>query len=192
MKLGDAVVWGRGSSSCQLGATVQVGLQEHSIDFRACTLDLVPQGLGSGESRTEEWMWGGEVLVTNRVDRLPPGAYDVRAVAGDLYRSTPRTIRVMPVASDNPLPEVFRVLGQAAGADADGRTAASSQPCTARRNLCDRPHPPLGSPLGPPAAGPALRFRSARFRSADELGQVADAELLFNPLGKFLHQVFLH
>ncbi|NIM52847.1 MAG: hypothetical protein GTN62_15345 [Gemmatimonadales bacterium] len=98
--LGDSVVWGQGSSSCQLGAIVQVGSEEHRIDLRICTADLAPQGLGPNESRTEEWIWTGEVLVGNSVVTLTAGEYQVQALAGEVKRSDPRTIRVLPVSSE--------------------------------------------------------------------------------------------
>ena len=95
LNLGDSVVWGRGSSSCQLGAVAQVGADERRIDFRACTEDLAPQGLGPDKSRSESWTWNAVVFTGNVVDTLPPGAYQIRAVAGDAARSSPRTITVV-------------------------------------------------------------------------------------------------
>ncbi len=94
MNLGDPVVWGQGSSSCQLDAVIHVGLDEFRIGTRGCTDDLVPQGLGRGESRTEQWDWNGTVFDGATLDTLPPGEYVIRAVAGALERSEPRTIRV--------------------------------------------------------------------------------------------------
>lgn len=95
LNLGDSVVWGRGSSSCQLGAVAQVGADERRIDFRACTEDLAPQGLGPDKSRTESWTWNAVVFTGNVVDTLPPGVYQIRAVAGNAARSSPRTITVV-------------------------------------------------------------------------------------------------
>jgi hypothetical protein len=94
---GDEVMaWGDGSSSCQLGAVVQVGTEEFSIDLRACTMDLVPQELAPGENRVEEWVWRGELLVQGRVDTLPRGEYRIQAMAGSVARSNFRTIRFEP------------------------------------------------------------------------------------------------
>lgn len=100
LNLGDSVVWGRGSSSCQLGAVTQVGADERRIDFRACTEDLAPQGLGPGKSRSESWTWNAEVFTGNVVDTLPPGAYQIWAVAGDAARSRPRAITVVGIPDD--------------------------------------------------------------------------------------------
>jgi hypothetical protein len=94
MNLGDSVIWGQGSSSCQLHAVVWVGSAERRIDYRACTDDLAPQGLGPDESRTEKWMWGGEALGDQSFDTLPPGDYQIQAVAGDAKRSRPLTVQV--------------------------------------------------------------------------------------------------
>ncbi len=94
MNAGDSVIWGQGSSSCQLRAVVLLDSDERRIDYRACTDDLAPQGLGPDESRTEEWMWGGEVFGDGSVDTLPPGEYEIQAVAGELKRSPPVTVQV--------------------------------------------------------------------------------------------------
>ena len=79
----DRVVWGMGSSSCQLGLIVQdVDGEWRSIDFRGCTDDLVEQGLDPGESRTESFEWGGTIVVNGQDQTLPSGQYRVRGVAG--------------------------------------------------------------------------------------------------------------
>ncbi|MDH3456278.1 MAG: hypothetical protein OER90_05500 [Gemmatimonadota bacterium] len=96
MNLGDPVVWGQGSSSCQLGAVVRVGSDDYPTDIgRGCTEDLVPQGLGRGESRTEWWEWNGVVVNGIALDTLMPGSYEIRGLAGDLERSARRTIQVV-------------------------------------------------------------------------------------------------
>ncbi|NIM48814.1 MAG: hypothetical protein GTO22_06070 [Gemmatimonadales bacterium] len=100
MNLGDSVVWGQGSSSCQLGAVVRVGLDEHRIDLRVCTDDLAPQGLGPGESRTEEWPWAGEMRVDDTIETLQPGEYEIRGIAGELSRSGPRTVLVVGASEE--------------------------------------------------------------------------------------------
>ena len=78
------IVWGLGSSSCQLGAVVRVGaLDRIAPGVRVCTEDLSEQGLDAGESRTETWSWDGQVLGENGLELLPPGQYEVYGVAGD-------------------------------------------------------------------------------------------------------------
>ena len=78
------IVWGFGSSSCQLGAVVRVGaLDRIAPGVRVCTEDLSEQGLDAGASRTETWFWDGRVLGENGLELLPPGQYEVYAVAGD-------------------------------------------------------------------------------------------------------------
>jgi hypothetical protein len=95
MNLGDSVVWGTGSSSCQLDAFVLIGAEERRIDvLRGCTDDLATQGLGRGDARTERWPWNGAALIEGAADTLPAGVYEVVAVAGEVARSEPRTIRV--------------------------------------------------------------------------------------------------
>ncbi len=90
------VVWGMGSSSCQLGLVVHVSANErHRIDHRACTADLVEQGLDPGRSRTEAFTWGGEVLEGNEMRVLDPGRYGVVGVAGDKGESGSITVTVI-------------------------------------------------------------------------------------------------
>lgn len=77
------VVWGRGSSSCQLGAVVRVGATRvPAADLRACTEDLSEQALLPGESRTESWPWNGQVLRKTVIEPLAPGFYKVFGAAG--------------------------------------------------------------------------------------------------------------
>ena len=95
MNLGDSVAWGKGSSSCQLGALALTGAAEYRIDVaRLCTEDLITQGLARGESITEQWDWAGEAQIDGVVSCLLPNTYEVVAVAGTAYRSEPRVIRV--------------------------------------------------------------------------------------------------
>jgi hypothetical protein len=95
MNLGDSVVWGTGSSSCQLDALLLIGVEERRIDvLRGCTDDLATQGLGRGEALTERWPWNGAALIDGTAETLPEGVYEVVAVAGEVARSEPRTIRV--------------------------------------------------------------------------------------------------
>lgn len=91
----ERIVWGHGSSSCQLTAWVRVGLRTVQIDDRACTEDLAPQGLDSGESRTESWKWNAVVFDAGTVDTLPPGGYRLVATAGDAAHSETRLVRVL-------------------------------------------------------------------------------------------------
>jgi hypothetical protein len=91
---GDPVAWGRGSSSCQLTAVVQAGGEDHSIDLRVCTEDLVVQGVAGGDTLTERWTWNAEYVVNGVLDTLPAGRYRLFALAGDSERSGGTTVRV--------------------------------------------------------------------------------------------------
>lgn len=92
---GDEVfAWGEGSSSCQLSAVVLIDTDQFPIDLRMCTMDLVPQELAAGETRTESWVWHGEFLVQGALDTLPHGEYRIQATAGSAAQSNLRTIRV--------------------------------------------------------------------------------------------------
>jgi hypothetical protein len=92
----ERIVWGSGSSSCQLGLTVEDadGLW-HDIDFRECTADVVEQGLDPGESRTETFLWGGWIVVDEQIRTLPSGQYRVRGGAGGREESEPLVVRVL-------------------------------------------------------------------------------------------------
>jgi hypothetical protein len=94
----EAIVWGRGSSSCQLDAVVAVGTDLFRIDIRACTDDLAPQGLDPDETRVEKWSWNGEILVQGALDTLPPGDYRIWATAGSLARSNLKTVAFEPAS----------------------------------------------------------------------------------------------
>ena len=86
--LGDSrVTWGNGSSACQFDVIVDVDGTEHSIS-RICTADYVEHGLDPDEARIEELRWDGTILVAGELKALPPGAYPVRAVAGDAISPT--------------------------------------------------------------------------------------------------------
>lgn len=93
---GERVEWGRGSSSCQLGAVARTPDGFRPVaDIRACTEDLVPQGLDPGGRRVESWLWDGGVRnAANERVRLAPGTYEVRGAAGDLAFSSPIQIEV--------------------------------------------------------------------------------------------------
>ncbi len=92
---GKAVVWGQGSSSCQLAAVVRVGGVDRPIDVRACTDDLVLQGVAAGDTLTEAWSWKAEYAVDGALDTLPTGRYRLYTVAGDLERSRGVVVRVV-------------------------------------------------------------------------------------------------
>ena len=81
---GERIVWGMGSSSCQLGLEVEFDGRRHPAGGRICTADLVEQGLDAGESRTEEVEWDGAVPdIEGQPFHLPEGRYRVFGVAGD-------------------------------------------------------------------------------------------------------------
>jgi len=90
------VVWGRGSSSCQLGAVIQAGNENYRIDIRACTSDLAEQGLEPGERRNESWLWDGQIFRSNQPERLAPGRYKIYGTAGGWLSKTPVEIEVKP------------------------------------------------------------------------------------------------
>jgi hypothetical protein len=91
----ERVVWGSGSSSCQLGlVVVDATGQRHNIDFRVCTEDLVEQGLDPGESRVETFLWGGTIVVDQEMQTLPSGQYRVIGVAGE-RESAPLVVTVL-------------------------------------------------------------------------------------------------
>ncbi len=90
------VVWGKGSSTCQLTTVVQIEGREHTaLDVtKWCTADLVEAGLDPGESRTEVFHWSGHVAWPDTFGVLPPGDYEVRGAAGKKARSAPVAIEV--------------------------------------------------------------------------------------------------
>ncbi len=91
------VVWGTGSSSCQLDLFVIASGRHHRIDSRVCTADLVEQGLGPGEHRTELFEWDGRIPDGgNAWVVLPEGTYAVYASAGDRAQSDRLQVRVQP------------------------------------------------------------------------------------------------
>lgn len=98
----ERVVWGSGSSSCQLGLVVlDADGGRHNIDFRACTDDLAEQGLDPGESRSETFLWGGTILVQQPpwsslppLQALPAGQYRLVGMAGE-HESAPLLVTVL-------------------------------------------------------------------------------------------------
>jgi hypothetical protein len=90
------VVWGNGSSSCQLGVVVRIGeINLIAPGDRDCTDDLSEQGLDPGKSRSETWIWDGRVLGDDGLESLPAGEYDVYGTAGLRRSGEPVVIRVI-------------------------------------------------------------------------------------------------
>ena len=79
----ERVVWGQGSSSCQLTAEVLDAGVYYPIGDRVCTADYGPQGLDPGASRTETWEWDGTYRRDDGAVTLQSGAYQIRGRAGD-------------------------------------------------------------------------------------------------------------
>ncbi len=79
----ERVTWGRGSSSCQLTLAVLTPAgQRYAADVRACTEDLVEQGLDAGATRTETFEWGGEAYQGGEMIFLAADSYRLIANAG--------------------------------------------------------------------------------------------------------------
>lgn len=93
----DEVVWGRGSSSCQLDVRVRVDGRDQRFAARLCTADLAPQRLGPGERRTEQLSFEGTYFDADSLALLPPGTYEFRGVAGDRARSAPVKVQIRVV-----------------------------------------------------------------------------------------------
>lgn len=92
----ERVVWGRGSSSCQLSLVVVVsGAFREAIAERGCTDDLAQQGLDPGESRSEVLPWAGRVREDGEIVLLPPGTYSLRGAAGTVAYSPAGSVTVM-------------------------------------------------------------------------------------------------
>jgi hypothetical protein len=90
------VVWGYGSSSCQLGAAVRIaGIDLPTHGVRACADDIAEHGLGPGESRQETWAWNGAVSGKQGPGYLAPGNYEVRGAAGAFLSRNPVNIEVV-------------------------------------------------------------------------------------------------
>ncbi|MGH7450111.1 MAG: hypothetical protein ACRENG_02065 [bacterium] len=88
------VVWGRGSSSCQLDAVIQAGNENYRVGWRACTSDLAEQGLDPGERRNENWLWDGQIFQNNQAGPLPAGRYKIYGTAGGWLSKTPVEIEI--------------------------------------------------------------------------------------------------
>jgi hypothetical protein len=96
--IGEArVVWGHGSSSCQLEAFVAIedGNFYLAVSSRICTDDVIEQGLDPGESRSESWSWDGQIIEDGGIKALPPGEYEVHGAAGEWLSSTFVKIEVL-------------------------------------------------------------------------------------------------
>lgn len=80
----ERVVWGQGSSGCQLSLGVVTSDGERlSADLRACTADLVDQALAPGAMRTEAFEFNGDAIRDGQVITLPAGDYRLVGNAGD-------------------------------------------------------------------------------------------------------------
>ncbi|NIN98771.1 MAG: hypothetical protein GTN93_21200 [Anaerolineae bacterium] len=94
---GSRVLWGKGSSTCQLTTVVRVEGREYPAPdiTKVCTADLVEAGLDPGETRTEVFHWRGHATLPDTFGVLLPGKYEVRGAAGNKARSAPVVIEVM-------------------------------------------------------------------------------------------------
>ena len=89
------VVWGYGSSTCQLGAVVRIDGADYRTDaIRGCTQDAVQLWLDPGQTRTENWGWYGGVWIDQGGEVLPPGWYHLYGVAGSWVSSNGIVIEV--------------------------------------------------------------------------------------------------
>jgi hypothetical protein len=81
---GSRIVWGNGSSVCQLHAVVRIEGNEYLASAsRVCSDDLVEQGLDPDQSRSESWDWDGHIIRHDELEVLPPGRYQVHGAAGN-------------------------------------------------------------------------------------------------------------
>jgi len=93
---GTRVVWGYGSSTCQLNADVRIGRSYYpAVGHRYCTQDAIELGLDAGESRVENWRWKGEIMKDQEIVTLPPGRYEVHGSAGRWVSATSVRIEVL-------------------------------------------------------------------------------------------------
>jgi hypothetical protein len=91
---GSPIEYGRGSSSCRLGAVVRVNDADLPVpDPRACLRDLGPWILAPGERRRERLLWTGAVAATDTTYQLPPGTYELRGAAG-FFLSEPVEVEI--------------------------------------------------------------------------------------------------
>jgi len=92
---GDSPIeYGRGSSSCRLGAVVRVNDTDVPVSVhRACLKDLRPWILAPGERRQERLFWTGVVAAPDTTYPLRPGTYELRGAAGP-FLSAPVEIEV--------------------------------------------------------------------------------------------------
>ena len=91
----ERIIWGMGSSSCQLSLFVIADDIRHLVDDRACTEDLVEQGLDPGDRRTETFQWDGHIPdIEGQPFLLPDGEYELVGTAGTEAESEPFSVRV--------------------------------------------------------------------------------------------------
>jgi hypothetical protein len=93
---GDSrVVWGYGSSTCQLGAVVRIdGADYRTGEIRGCTQDVVELWLDPGQTRTESWGWYGGIWTDQGGEVLPAGRYRLYGTAGSWVSSNGIVIEV--------------------------------------------------------------------------------------------------
>jgi hypothetical protein len=98
------VVWGRGSSSCQLDVVVALSraVWRRAVIPRICTDDLAEQSLDPGASRTEQLVWNGVVRDGESFESLGPGRYELRATAGSEALSPPVAVQVTAITYQTP------------------------------------------------------------------------------------------
>jgi hypothetical protein len=93
------ISWGLGSSSCTLGGAVRVsGDWVPILGERICTTDTTEQALDPGATRSEAFLWYGQVRRNGRTESLAPGTYQVRGEAGSMGASRAVTITVVGAA----------------------------------------------------------------------------------------------
>ena len=92
----NRIVFGYGSSSCQLHSFVRTSKTDYFIpDSRICTDDMSELSLDPGESRTEIWSWEGQVRKDRNIKVLPPGVYRVCGAAGTYVSGNSVRIEVL-------------------------------------------------------------------------------------------------
>lgn len=91
---GSPIEYGRGSSSCRLGAVVRVNDTDVPVSVhRGCLRDLRPWILAPGERRQERLLWTVAVAAPDTTYELHPGTYELRGAAGP-FLSAPVEIEV--------------------------------------------------------------------------------------------------
>jgi hypothetical protein len=91
----SVIVWGEGSSTCQLRAYVRTVVQLlRTSEDRGCTRDIVTWALYPRQTRREAFRWDGRVIRDGSIGSLPSGRYRVFAAAGALALSYGIRVRV--------------------------------------------------------------------------------------------------